>query len=322
MPKVSVIVPVYGVEKYIGECIESILAQTFSDIELILVDDGSLDRSGEICDSYAEIDSRIKVFHKENGGVSSARNYGMQQANGDWLCFVDGDDIIAPTYLADFDLQVEADIYMQGYVKLCSGVAVEHRNFQGFTKKELFEIISYTEENCIINSPCFKLFRRDIIDKYDIKFDANTSYGEDHLFSLEYILHICSAHYTYGEGYMYRMSENESLTKRAVPFKEITYYALEAKKKHDLICEKPGGEYLLPSVGLTFMTNYARTLKYFFQKETSFADFKWIRTRFVVPMRTINTKLLPLKYQLLRVATTGCFSPFIYCMLVLNKKIR
>lgn len=322
MSKISVIVPVYKVEQYIGRCIESILAQTFRDFELIIVDDGSPDNSGAICDEYADKDNRIKVIHKKNGGVSSARNAGIEVATGEWLCFVDGDDIIAPTYLSDFDLRDEADIYIQGYVKICSGAVVEHHNFKGFNKKGLFEIISYAEENSIINSPCFKLFRRGIIDKFGIKFDANISYGEDHLFSLEYILHICSAHYTYGEGYMYRIGESESLTKRAVPFKEITYYSLEAKKKHDLICEKPGGEYLLPSVGLTFMTNYARVLKYFFQKKTSFSDFMWIRSRFVVPMRTINTKLLPLKYKLLRVATTGCFSPFIYCMLVLNKKIR
>ena len=96
MTKISVIVPVYKVEKYVGECINSILAQSFKDFELILVDDGSPDKSGEICDSYAKKDNRIKVFHKKNGGVSSARNFGIDKAVGEWLCFIDSDDTILP----------------------------------------------------------------------------------------------------------------------------------------------------------------------------------------------------------------------------------
>ncbi len=96
-PKVSVIVPVYKVEKYLPECIDSILAQTFTDFELILVDDGSPDNSGKICDDYATRDSRIRVFHKENGGVSSARNLGLEHACGEWIIFVDSDDSL-PRY--------------------------------------------------------------------------------------------------------------------------------------------------------------------------------------------------------------------------------
>ena len=93
-PKVSVIVPVYKVEKYLPECIDSILAQTFTDFELILVDDGSPDNSGKICDDYAARDSRIRVFHKENGGVTSARRLGVENARGEWVMFVDGDDVL------------------------------------------------------------------------------------------------------------------------------------------------------------------------------------------------------------------------------------
>jgi glycosyltransferase involved in cell wall biosynthesis len=92
-PAISIIVPIYNVERYLCECID-IIAQTFADWELLLVDDGSPDRSGEICDEYAERDSRIRVFHKDNGGVSSARNLGLDQAQGDFLTFVDADDWI------------------------------------------------------------------------------------------------------------------------------------------------------------------------------------------------------------------------------------
>ena len=100
MPKISVIVPVYKAEKYICRCVDSILAQTFTDFELLLIDDGSPDNSGAICDEYAASDSRVKVFHKENGGVSSARNVGLDNACGEWITFVDADDWIAETFIA------------------------------------------------------------------------------------------------------------------------------------------------------------------------------------------------------------------------------
>lgn len=92
--KISIIVPVYKVEPYIHKCVDSILAQTFKDFELILVDDGSPDNCGQICDEYAQKDSRVKVIHKENGGVSSARNVGIDTALGEYITFIDPDDII------------------------------------------------------------------------------------------------------------------------------------------------------------------------------------------------------------------------------------
>lgn len=85
MPKISVIVPVYNTEKYLHRCVDSILAQTFTDFELLLIDDGSTDSSGAICDEYAQKDSRVRVFHKENGGASSARNLGLDNATGEWI---------------------------------------------------------------------------------------------------------------------------------------------------------------------------------------------------------------------------------------------
>lgn len=94
---ISVIVPVYNIADYIGDCIESILAQTYRDLEIILVDDGSTDESGEICERYAKKDERIRVIHKENGGASTARNKGINEATGEYLFFVDGDDLIHPS---------------------------------------------------------------------------------------------------------------------------------------------------------------------------------------------------------------------------------
>ena len=97
-PEISVIVPVYRVEKYLNDCIDSILAQTFTDFELILVDDGSPDSCPALCDAAAERDNRVRVIHKQNGGVSTARNAGLDAAQGNWIGFVDSDDMIDPTF--------------------------------------------------------------------------------------------------------------------------------------------------------------------------------------------------------------------------------
>ena len=104
MPKLSVIVPVYNVKKYLIECLNSILSQTFTDFELILVNDGSTDNCGEICDKYASQDSRVVVIHKENGGLSSARNAGLFVSKGKYVAFIDSDDMIALTHYLKCEL--------------------------------------------------------------------------------------------------------------------------------------------------------------------------------------------------------------------------
>ena len=99
MPVVSIIVPVYNTEKYLKQCLDSIVCQSFSDFEALLIDDGSMDNSGRICDMYSHIDNRVHVFHKMNEGVSSARNMGLDNVKGDWILFVDSDDILPPNSL-------------------------------------------------------------------------------------------------------------------------------------------------------------------------------------------------------------------------------
>ena len=174
---ISVVVPVYNVERYLHRCVDSILAQTLSDIELILVDDGSPDGSGAICDEYVEKDRRVRVIHKPNGGVSSARNAGIEAAQGKWLCFVDSDDYIDKTYLEDFRLgDSEADMYMQGYRELSpdKDVIAEHQ-LTCTEASYLSEIIAESEDLCIMNSPCFKLYRAKIIYDNNIRFDIELS---------------------------------------------------------------------------------------------------------------------------------------------------
>ena len=118
--KLSIIVPIYKIEEFLPHCIESILSQTFQDFELILVDDGSPDRCPAICDKYAKEDSRIKVIHKPNGGLVSARKAGLQIAKGDYVGYVDGDDWIEPEFYAKLmtaAIENDADIVAEGFIK-------------------------------------------------------------------------------------------------------------------------------------------------------------------------------------------------------------
>ena len=117
-PKISVIVPIYNVERYLRLCLDSILTQTFTDFELLLINDGSSDGCPVICNEYAEKDARIRVFHKSNGGVASARNEGLDYAKGDWIMYIDGDDWIEPTYIEDLykaAIKNNADIAICGF---------------------------------------------------------------------------------------------------------------------------------------------------------------------------------------------------------------
>lgn len=130
---VSIIVPVYNVENVLHYCIDSILEQTYTDFELILVDDGSTDKSGIVCDEYAKTDSRIRVFHNSNEGVSVARNCGIDNAKGEYICFVDSDDRLHAAFLEKMQkamLLYSADIMVCGYQVVQNGQIVEYRKYR------------------------------------------------------------------------------------------------------------------------------------------------------------------------------------------------
>lgn len=144
MPLISVIVPAYGVEKYIEKCLDSIINQTYRNIEIILIDDGSKDSSGEICDNYAKLDSRIKVYHKENGGLSDARNYGIERATGEYLTFIDSDDYVDLDYI-----EFMYNLVKKGYkLALCSLHVVYTSNGKIWNKGNGKEIV-ITVKKCI-----------------------------------------------------------------------------------------------------------------------------------------------------------------------------
>lgn len=195
MPKVSVIVPIYKAEKYLPKCIDSILMQTFSDFELILVDDGSPDGSGAICDAYEKRDCRIHVIHQENGGVSAARNAGLDAAVGECVAFCDPDDYWAADYLAVMYnklTETEADIVSSQFLLVSEdGKVYNHYGYGNQTAELLTQEQRY---KLIINgilggkwgwSVCIRMFRLDLIQEHGIRF--RYAFAED----LEFVLECC-----------------------------------------------------------------------------------------------------------------------------------
>ena len=177
--KVSVIVPIYNVEKYIGKCILSIIEQTYKNIEIILVDDGSLDDSGNIADEYATRDNRIKVLHKTNAGVSAARNSGLDAATGDFVCFSDGDDYVMPNYvehLLKLCLTYHADVaYTVDMYTTFHNEHIANRQVKVITPEDATENILCYKVPIGVYS---KMFNREFLVKNNIRFLEDVYIGE------------------------------------------------------------------------------------------------------------------------------------------------
>lgn len=212
-PCVSIIIPVYNTSKYLRQTLDSVLRQTFRDWELIIVDDGSTDDSGSICDEYAGKDQRIKVIHKPNGGVSSARNVGIRAAKGKYITFIDGDDFVESDFLAKMHDGMEshqADI-------VCCRVVFD--SFRGSWRQEAHDSSVYDRKGAIVQMlrpgtfrgwPWDKLYRKDIIAGRGILFDESLKYCEDEVFVLQYLLCIDKCVYLPDALYHYVQNENSA----------------------------------------------------------------------------------------------------------------
>lgn len=185
---ISIIVPVYNVEKVIGRCIDSIRRQTYQDWELILVDDGSCDNSGKECDSYALMDERIHVAHQSNQGPSAARNVGINCAKGNYFCFIDSDDYVESHYLEDFSLNSNYDLVVQGMKLTFTNGRPDELNKP--EKSLICNIKEALAEETLFNllcGPCCKAFKTDIVRQLNLCFPLNVRYGEDRIFVLKYL---------------------------------------------------------------------------------------------------------------------------------------
>lgn len=217
-PLISIIVPVYNVEDYIVECLQSILRQTYRNYELIIIDDGSTDNSGGICDTISETDTRIIVVHKKNGGLSSSRNVGMRYATGEYVAFIDSDDFIDDDYiekLINKAVEDKSDIVVAP-IKLYynqSNISDFHSNNVEYLFAD--DYIDQILHHKIDNSVCNKILNREIIKEHDLKFKEGII-NEDFPFMLEYLKHSNSASFIKDAFYYYRQ-RNGSITQQANP---------------------------------------------------------------------------------------------------------
>ena len=228
-PLISVIVPIYGIERYLGICIESILHQSYQNLEIILVDDGSPDRCPEICDLYAKKDPRIRVIHKTNGGLVSARKAGIKAATGDYATYVDGDDWIESDYYAWLAKEVgDADVVISGQsrtlfektVRITSNIPAGC--YEGDSLKTLWSrMVSFGDfyKPGITTYVWNKLFKRELLLKYQMLVDDFISIGEDAAVTYPLLLGCEKVVITDHCGYHYRQRE-DSMLKKSKPFSE------------------------------------------------------------------------------------------------------
>lgn len=189
---VSIIVPVYNAQDSLERCLMSIIRQRYPQWELVLVDDGSQDDSLEICKRYSNMDSRIQVIHTDNCGVSSARNTGMENAQGEYIVFVDSDDMIHPDFLSEC-LSNKEDLTVTNYIKPSKIDSLHY-------KEDHPELIFQQRG---VRTVWGKVFVRKIIEDHHIRFDTNIRYGEDTIFVLQYCLHIKTIAYVFQHLYEY-----------------------------------------------------------------------------------------------------------------------
>ncbi len=243
MELISVIVPVYNAEKYFDICVQSIADQTYKNLEIILVDDGSPDNCPAICDKWAKKDSRIKVIHKENGGVSSARNTGIENANGAYIGFVDSDDYIELDMIEalhklvkqdDFDVAV-CNNYNRNAADEIYALGGDYKDsvhrgkgvLEAFVKGEDFDPFSN----------CNKLFKMSLIKSKNIRFDENVKYGEDFLFNYmffreaEKCVSVAKCFYNYRIGRCGSATSN--ITRESVMRWQNTYKRVLAEEKNN-----------------------------------------------------------------------------------------
>lgn len=232
--------PVYNVAPYLRECLDSIINQTYKNIEIILVNDGSTDESGAICDEYATMDSRVKVFHNSNHGVSYTRNYGIEQSTCERILFVDSDDTIDTEYVSalveplseyDYDLVVcrYSDVDVIGNL-------VTERYAKGRLTGDFYT--DYYNIELFVMGPIVKLYKKSIFIKQGLQFDCNVSFSEDVVFNIEYCKHVNSYKFIDKALYNYIHHDRISLS-RVRSTKNFMSCISEMEKRITFLDEKP-----------------------------------------------------------------------------------
>ena len=215
MPKVSIIIPCYKVEKYLKRCLDSVLAQTFCEWEAICVDDGSPDDCGQILDEYARQDSRFKIIHQTNQGVSAARNHALEQAAGEFIAFIDSDDVVAPSFLTSLlsalEANPEADISACGFIKAPEVQPWIENDKPALIYHQPFEHYVLHRKPKIASVIWNKLFRRSLLE--GLKFDTDLAFGEDLIFLYQVLYRARQMVHLPQDLYFYRLRADSAMNR-------------------------------------------------------------------------------------------------------------
>ncbi len=224
---ISIIIPVYNAELALERCLQSVLRQTYTDWECILVDDGSKDSSGNICDSYASRDSRFRVIHKQNGGVSAARNTGLDAVKGDWITFSDSDDELTPNALADFTEAIrrfpDVDVIRGGHTTITSsGKRGEHAVADWIETKNHAQALKIAEENFYSGFMWSSCFKWDIL--VGELFPNDITWCEDHIFTYRCMLKVKTIVFVPSVVYIYYLDDKYPIGfGKGLSFKSIDF---------------------------------------------------------------------------------------------------
>lgn len=239
---ISVVVPVYNTGAYLVPCMESLLAQTHQNIEIILVDDGSTDGSDALCDAYARREERIMVVHQQNAGVSAARNAGLERATGEYLFFLDSDDLLMPESLAVLCLRMGKHTLVSGSMQQideagCPGTDGLFLTNQQFSAEQMLHLLFHEEEQGYQGYMCNKLFDLQLIREYGLRFDPAIRYNEDRLFVTQYLLRCTRAVMISDVVYRYRIHATSAQGTIGAAFKSAALTELDAfERMYELLC--------------------------------------------------------------------------------------
>ena len=279
---ISVIIPVYNVENYLVKCLDSIVSQTYKDLEILLVDDGSTDLSGTICDEYASKDSRIRVIHKKNGGVSSARNLGLDEAVGEYIGFIDSDDVISDNYFWELYMnakQNDSSIVCCDLVWLKDNLIIQRSSS---SKKIImpieqvnncFFVSGYVKD--LIYGPCNKIIKSNLAKKY--RFDTTLRLGEDLLYMFNLLQEIDNVTFINSTCYYYIMRSDSAVhTKnfsKQLEYLKATDRILEICNEKSLNCTELCLDWRYIHI-LNFLFSVTKNKKYIDGCVNYYYDFK------------------------------------------------
>ncbi|MDV4150293.1 glycosyltransferase family 2 protein [Clostridium sp. AL.422] len=318
MDLISIIIPMYNASKYVERCLKSIIEQTYKTIEIIVVDDGSTDNSLDIINKFLKFDERIKIIQKKNSGVSDSRNLGINNAQGEWICFVDSDDYIEKDYvktLYNYAINNEADIVYSG-IRQLNGTEVTLKTNNCGTKilenDNIKDVMRSLIDNCtlegnnidlqVLGYPVTKLLRKSIVK--DIRFEREISIREDALFNIDALNNAYRILLVEYVGYNYIIHPNSAMEKFHSNYNREVFIYLEKCKKR---CERYhlGDE----SYNIAVLYAYMMWIKLFLMHKKSHID-KITRTKLIISsfnnevwydaFCNVNENKLKFQYKLLR----------------------